>query len=174
MKNLYQLYFGFTFLALLLALIYFFLSNRTVTIDVNLFVVNDKSYQAKQNNTLTTTWMFIIVAFFTGMYYLNSIMSARDLSLRSLVYFLLFLVLFVVATILTMYAYSTTLNKFLFTDNYLYDNNYKSKQNLLTASFVVYFFMSCFSVLYLYSDSSKLFTTDPDLEKLFEHSKVVI
>jgi len=163
MKNLYQLYFVGAFACLVLAVVFYFMSHRTVTIDISLFVVNDANYTANQTNAITATWLFIGVAFFTGMYYLNSTMRGKNISFRSCMYFLVFLILFFVATTVSLSSFSTTLTTLPFTSNYIYNDAYKKRQAWLGTSFLLYFFMAFFSMVYVYSDSLKLMSIDPDM-----------
>lgn len=162
MRNLYQLYLSGAIICILLGLLYFFMANNVVIpVHSNLYVNNDLTYTTKQNYTTTSTWLFLLTAFFTSMYYLNTVMSEKTMSIRSYVLFLVFLLVFLASSIVSMYAYNEKLTTIPFTSTYLYDDKYKNRQNLLSISFILFFFMSFFSIVYLYSDSNELFTNDP-------------
>ena len=147
----------------MLALLYFFMGNNiNVPVHSNLYVNNDATYASKANNMTTSTWLFFLVAFFTVMYYLNTIMTdGKTMSLRSYILFLVFLLMFLASSIVCMYAYNEKLTLIPFTSSYLYDDRYKNRQKLLSISFILFFFMSFFSMVYFYSDSSELWSNDP-------------
>jgi len=162
MRNLYQLYFAGAVICIMLGLLYFFMGNGVVVpVQMNLYVNNDATYASRNNNLGVATWVFLLAAFFCSMYYLNSIMDGKTMSLRSYLLFLVVLLLFLAASIVTMYAYNQALTTIPFTTTYLYDDKYKNRQNLLSTSFILFFFMSFFIMLYLYSDSNELWSNDP-------------
>lgn len=151
MKNLYPVYIFGSIISVIVALIYAFMSNNiTPKIELNVYVVNDDKYKDKTSKENTATWAFLFVALFTAMHYITSIMENKNLA-SSYVYFLIFLILFTISGILTMYASSKTLTKIPFTENYLYNDNYKSRQSMISSSFIWFGFMSLFSFIYLFS-----------------------